>query len=261
MPGKTQNKPYRLLARYYDQLQADAPAMTRHARKKILGKMLPEVHLVCDLGCGSGETALDFARDGRKVFAVDLSPTLCRITREKARRKKLPVRVLCADMCSFRLPKPVDLVTCEFSVLNHAPRQTDLGRILRAVWRALRPGGYFLFDLDTPQSLKEQYPGTHWFDTLNFKLVLRAAWDSRRRKARLDFEWFLPSGTLWNHHHECVENVSWTDAEIRRALRQTGFRRIQVFDGVDVRPFHPQAKRGYDRYFLAQKPLKKRKRR
>jgi ubiquinone/menaquinone biosynthesis C-methylase UbiE len=54
--------PYTLLARYYDRLAGDAVAMNRHARRKLLGKILSRARIVCDLGCGTGSTALDLAR-------------------------------------------------------------------------------------------------------------------------------------------------------------------------------------------------------
>lgn len=250
------NPPYTLLARLYDRLTPYAPAMNRRARNRILGKILPRVRAVCDLGCGSGETALDFARRGLKVFAVDLSPTLCRITRAKARQARLPVRVLCADMRRFRLPEPVDLVTCEFAVLNHVPRRADLGRVLRGVARVLRPGGWFLFDVNTPKCFAEQYTAAHWVEMPGFKLVLHSRYAQRRGKAWLHFEWFLPAGKLWRHRQERIENVCWTDEEIRRVLRSAGFQRIRVWDGVAVRPPLPGARRGTDTYYLAQKPIR-----
>ena len=253
--------PYTILARFYDQLTPYAPAMNRHARRRILGRILRRMRSVCDLGCGSGETALDFARlrqgsggqarRGLKVFAVDNSPVLCRRVRQKARRARLPVRVLCADMRRFRLPEPVDIVTCEFAALNHLPRQRDLLPTLCAVARALRPGGTFLFDVNTCRSFAEQVPKGEWIETRDFKLVIRGGYDRRRRRAVLNFEWFLPDGRRWRYQREQVPHICWSDREIRRVLRRAGFRRIRFWDGVDVRPRLPGARRGYDAYYLA----------
>lgn len=248
------SRPYTLLARFYDQLSAEAPAMNRHARQKVLSKILARVHTVCDLGCGTGSTAVDLAQAGKKVYAVDLSPTMCRQARAKARRARLPVRVFCADMRSFRLPEPVDLVLCEFNPLNHLPRKTDLARATRAVARALRPGGYFFFDLNTRRTLQELYPSSHFIEMRGFCLVMQGGYDRRRQKGWLNFDWFAPEGKLWRRHRERVEDVWWTEEEIRRALRTTGFRRIHTWDGVDIRPRNPEARRGFDIYYLAQKP-------
>jgi SAM-dependent methyltransferase len=248
--------PYGLLARFYDALADYAPAMNRHAREHILGRRLDRITSACDLGCGSGETALELARHGLEVYAVDLSPALCRLARAKARRERLPVHVLCADMRQFRLRRRVDLVTCEFAALNHLPRKPDLLRVFRAVARALRPGGWFLFDLNTPRSLREQSNMTEWMERREFKLLLRGRYDRKRRAGILTFDWFVPAGPagkFWRHEQEAVEHIAWSDAEIHLALRRAGFRRIRVFDGLDVRPRLPGAKRGYDAYYLAEK--------
>lgn len=252
--------PYGLLARFYDVLADYAPAMNRHAREHILVKTLSQVRSACDLACGSGETALDLARLGLKVYAVDLSPTLCRITRRKARRAPLPVRVLCADMRRFRLPRRVDLITCEFAALNNLPRKADLFPVFRSVARALRPGGWFLFDLNTAKSLREQSNMSEWMEKREFKLLLRGRYDRKRRTGILTFEWFVPArpaggpaGKLWRHQRETVDHIAWSDAEIRRSLRRAGFGRLRFWDGLDVRPRMPGAKRGYDSYYLTQK--------
>ncbi|MGH9579876.1 MAG: class I SAM-dependent methyltransferase [Terriglobales bacterium] len=248
-----QSRPYRLLARFYDLLTAPVPRMNRHARQRILGKILRQVHAACDLGCGSGETALDLARRGLKVYAVDLSPANCRVAREKARRARLRVRVLRADMRRFRLPEAVDLVTCEFAALNHLERKPHLASVFRAVARALRPGGWFAFDLNTPKSLREQTHMTEWMEQPEFKLLMRGRYDKRRRVGTVSFDWFIPRGRLWRHEREAFPHIAWSDREIRRALSQAGFRRVRLFDGMDVRPRMPGAKRGWDAYYLAQR--------
>jgi SAM-dependent methyltransferase len=250
-------KPYKWVARFYDQIHGgQAPRMNRHARRKVLGRILRRARAVCDLGCGTGSTAIELARDGRVVFAVDNSPEMCRRARAKARRAGVPVRVICGDMRRLRLPQPVDLVLSEFNPLNHLPRKSDLERVARRVARALRPGGYFYFDLNTPRTQQEVYPGTHWMEGRGFMLVMRGGYDRRRRKGWLRLDWFLRSGKLWRHARERLEDVAWTHAEVKRALSRAGFVRIRSWDGVDVRPRFPGQRRGFDVYLLAQKPAR-----
>src|SRR5208282_5999159 len=105
------------------------------ARERVLGRILPQVETACDLACGTGTTALILARKGIKMYALDLSPLMCRLAREKAGRARLPVRVFRADMRHFRLPQSVDLVTCEYDALNHVPRRADLRFVAKAVQR------------------------------------------------------------------------------------------------------------------------------
>ena len=247
------NAPYALLAHYYDVLCRYAAPMNRHARRQILRTILPRVESVCDVGCGSGETALELARRGLEVHAVDSSPVFCGVVRASARRAKLGVAVHCDDMRDFTLPQPVDLVLAEFASLNNLADRRDLSRVFNAVARALRDGGWFCFDVNTPLSLRTQYPQTFWLEDKRFKLVQHGSLEADGQRARLDFEWLIPSGRMWRHVKETLWHVCWTDAEIRRALRRAGFELLRRFDGQDVRPKMAGEKRGTDAYYLARK--------
>ena len=247
------NAPYALLARYYDVLCAYAAPINRHARAKVLRAVLPKVKSVCDVGCGSGDTALEFARRGLEVHALDDSRVFCDAVRAKARRAGLRVIVHCEDMRDFRLPRPVDLVLAEFASLNNLADRRDLPRVLHAVSRALVDGGWFCFDVNTPRSLRVEYPQTFWIDDSRFKLVQHGSLEADGRRGRLDFEWLVPAGRLWRHVRETVWHVCWTDAEIRQALRRAGFELVRHFDGLDVRPTMPGITRGTDAYYLARK--------
>ena len=245
------NQPYDLLAVHYDTVAVYAPPMNAHARKKLLAKLEADVGSVCDLACGSGETALSFARAGKQVFAVDFSPEFCRTVRKKTRAEKLDVTVIEADMRNFRLPTRVDLVVCEFAALNNLERHSALATTFAAVKRALNPGGWFLFDVNTPLAFQTQVAATHWIETHRFKLVMHGSSAPDGRHARLELEWFVPSGKTFRHETETVHHVAWTDAEIRAALKRAGFTVARAADGVEVRPKMDGMVRGTDAYYLA----------
>jgi SAM-dependent methyltransferase len=210
---------------------------------------------VCDLACGRGDAALEFAREGKAVFAVDFSPAFCRTVRERAKAEGLVVRVIRADMRSFRLPRPVDLVVCEFAALNNLARREDLPATLAAVARALRPGGMLLCDVNTPLSFETQAQGTYWTEHADFKNVIRGVLEAPL-VARLECEWFVPAGRgLFRHVRETYRNVGWTERELRAALKDAGFRVVRAADGADVRPPEMKTPRGTDLYLLARKKV------
>ena len=94
---------------------------------------------------------------------------------------------------------------------------------------------------------------TEWMEQPEFKLLMRGRYDPRRQVGTVTFDWFVPAGRLWRHEREAFPHIAWSDAEIRRALRQAGFGYIRFWDGMDVRPRMPGAKRGWDAYYLARK--------
>ncbi|HSW50786.1 MAG TPA: class I SAM-dependent methyltransferase, partial [Bryobacteraceae bacterium] len=239
MPRAQAVRPYRWLTQYYDEIFGTMRSPADQARERLLRRVWPKVASACDLACGTGTTALILARRGITTYAVDLSPSMCRLTRMKAARARLPLRVLQADMRSFRLPEPVDLVTCEFDALNHVPRKGDLGKVARAVARALHPGGHFFFDVNNSLGFKRYWTGAFWTEKPGVVLVTRSGHSRKADRAWCDVEWFIRQGRLWRRHSERVEEVCWDAAEIRFALQNAGFDRVRAWDAAPFFKDHP----------------------
>lgn len=197
---------------------------------RLVRRTLPDLQSVCELGCGTGTSAIEFARQGLRVFAVDFSPTMLRMARQKIQRARVPILLIRADMRSFRLPEAVDLVSAEWGVVNHVPRAVDLVLVARAVARALRPGGYFVFDVNH-QSAFDSWASPYIQESSNFFLLWDVGWNPRSRKGWRKMTWFMPERAgRWKRCDEEVEQVIWSLAEIRRTLRRAGFDRIRTLD-------------------------------
>ena len=250
-------RPYAWLARYYDSFFE----LFRHpmdaARERILGRILENLEAAhgsaCDLACGTGTTAIGLARRGFRMFAVDLSPAMCRLAREKAKSVRVALRVVRGDMRTFRLPEPVDLITCECDALNHVPRRADLARVTRAAARALKPGGYLFFDVNLRRGFQKYWTGTWWMEQPGAVLVMRNGNDAAHDRAWIDVEWFLREGNLWRRHRERVEEVCWSVAEIRAALALAGFDRVRTWDAAPFFRGDGVTSRGCRSIFLARK--------
>jgi SAM-dependent methyltransferase len=253
MSKPTANKPYRWLALYYDRLFTFHLGWFEAARRRVLGPILPRVESACDLACGTGTTALRLAAKGIRMFGVDLSPIMCRLARQKARRSGLPLEVIRADMRDFRLPEPVDLVLCEFDALNHVPRKADLARVARAVATALRPGGWFYFDVNNRLAFEKLWPGTWMLEKAGVAVVMHGGYDRRRDKGWTSVEWFVQAGRLWRRHREYIEQVAWTRAEIRSTLRAAGFDQLRAWDATPFFKNTPATRPRCRTFYLARK--------
>jgi SAM-dependent methyltransferase len=248
------NRPYKYLAEFYDRIFVpDTFDIQKAARKEILKSVMPRVQSACDLACGTGTTALSLAKSGLKTFAADNSPGMCRLARAKARRAKVALRVLLADMRSFQLPEQVDLIVCEGDAVNHLGSKAELIRIAKSVSNALHPGGWFYFDVNNRAGFKSYWKGTWWNEKPGLVLAMRNGNDAVNDRAWCDCEWFIRRGrNNWQRRHERVEEVCWSAKEIRETLKQAGFNRIRAWDAS---PFfnNPLIKPGCRSIYLAQK--------
>lgn len=109
---------------------------------------------VLDIGCGSGIDAMEFARNGADVTAVDITQNALNLTLElmKETRTMFQVRLASADNLPFS-DNTFDLIY-SFGVLHHIPNIRDT---LREVKRVLKPGGSIMVMLYHKDSLLYAY--------------------------------------------------------------------------------------------------------
>ncbi len=104
-----------------------------------------------DLGCGSGENAIVFSKQGAHVVAVDRSAAQLALGRKYADAAKARVEWHEGDVAdlAFLRADSIDLALAA-SVLSEIE---DVDRLLRQVHRVLRPGAPFVFSMVHPMAL------------------------------------------------------------------------------------------------------------
>jgi SAM-dependent methyltransferase len=244
---------YKYLAPYYDSFFGGYHPRGMAARERLLRFVMPHVGAVCDLCCGTGITAIEFAKRGLRVCGVDLSAEMCRAARANIREAGVRVRVIQADMRDFRLPEPVDLVTCEFDALNHVPERSDLRCVLDSVARALRPGGWFYFDVNNRPAFQKVWPLTSFFERPGVAAVFHGGYDGGRDpdRAWIDMEFFVGKRNVWRRYRDHVEEVCWSGDEMRSALEAAGFGEVKSWDGKRFFPGDRYMGRGHRTFYLA----------
>lgn len=82
---------------------------------------------------------------GVPLIGVDRSPQMLRIAAERLRGKG--VLLIRQDMRRLRLPRPVDLITCNGDTLSYLLAADELASTLLHCRKNLRPGGHLIADL------------------------------------------------------------------------------------------------------------------
>jgi SAM-dependent methyltransferase len=148
-------QPYGEFVVLYDQLLGNQFfAELRRTFEWIIHRYGVRFDSVADVACGTG-TFVRYLRDigAQPVYGVDRSPTMLR----RAARKNAGngSRFLLQDLRALRLPRSVDLLTCNFDSLNYLRTAADLHGALRRFAENLRPDGHAIFDLVTERSTEQ----------------------------------------------------------------------------------------------------------
>lgn len=244
---------YHWLAQYYDDFFSPIRAPLDTAREHLLRRILPGVKTACDLACGTGVTATSLAGTGIRTYALDLSPQMCRVTRRNAREAKVSLQVIQADMRSFKLPERVDLITCEGDALNHIPRKQDLRSVAKCVARALKPGGYFFFNVNTPIGFRKYWTGTVFLERPGAVMVMRSGHNAQADRAWSDINLFIRNGQVWQRRRERVEEVCWKQDKIRHTFLMAGFDQLRAWDAAPFFKDNSMISAGCYTIYLARK--------
>jgi SAM-dependent methyltransferase len=106
---------------------------------------------VLELGCGTGDTAIAFTREGATVIGIDESPALVADARAAAEAAEVKLELRAGDLADLAFLRADSMdMACSLGALAHVE---DLDRLFRQVHRVLRPGAPFAFSLPHPFTL------------------------------------------------------------------------------------------------------------
>ena len=144
-----------------------------------------------DLGCGPGLYCTRFFERGLTVTGMDYSQRSINYAQTYAQEHGLNIKYIYQNYLELDLEDQFDavsLIYCDFCVLPDKDRST----LLVNINRALKPGGYFVFDVITDKVIETTAPKNYWeyFETGFWKpspyLILGNTFVYRQEQTRVD---------------------------------------------------------------------------
>jgi len=105
----------------------------------LLGHVPERCRRALEIGCGAGQFSRKLAARAERVLALDLSPQMVRLARERSRLHP-NVEFVNADAETFPLPENQFDCVATLTTLHHLSAESMLGKIRKA----LKPGGVFV---------------------------------------------------------------------------------------------------------------------
>ncbi|MGA7476444.1 MAG: class I SAM-dependent methyltransferase [Thermoplasmata archaeon] len=231
MTGPKPSQFYGDLARYYDGLNAWKDYRAEARRLEAIARRYgrPGRTTWLDVACGTGRH-LEFLRQKHPVVGVDASREMLRI----ARRRLPRVRLVLADMRTFRLDERFDVVSCLFSAIGHLGTERDLQTTFVNLSRHLNPGGVAIVEpwID-PSKFRSSMVHVRTSDDPTVQ-VARVAFSSRRgNHSVIRYHYLIAEPGRGIRHAEVTDvGLLVSRARLLELMDAAGFRSRFVSDGL-----------------------------
>ncbi len=218
------------LAHSYDRLTSDVDyAAVVDFYMQLLQREGLRPRTAVDLACGTGSVALLLAQKGLQVLGVDMSEDMLCVASQKAQALEKPPVFVCQRLEKLCLPRGVDLAVCALDSLDYITDPADCEEAIRRVYKALNPGGCFIFDVNTPEKLRAMDAQVFLDEDEDVYCVWRGEFDEETNICSYGMDLFQRVGDMWQRSFEEHREYAYSAEQLRRYLRSAGFTKIEVF--------------------------------
>ena len=221
---------YQNLAASYDRLTNDVDyAGWVDFAQAILEREGLKPRTVADLACGTGSATRILAQRGYQVTAVDLSEDMLTEAMDKcADLPNLPVFAH-QNLAELRLPRGVDMAVCFLDSLDYILDPADCESAIRRTYRALNPGGIFIFDVNTPEKLRAMDGQVFLDEDDDVYCVWRGEFDEESNICSYGMDLFQRDGEKWHRSFEEHQEYAYSIEQLKSYLKSAGFTHIRVW--------------------------------
>ncbi len=182
-----------------------------------------------DLGCGTGSVACLLAERGLRVVGVDMAEDMLTVADEKAQTLANPPMFVRQKMQHLRLPRAVDMAVCALDSLDYILDPRDCAEAIRRVYKALNPGGIFIFDVNTPEKLRAMDSQVFLDEDDDVYCVWRGEFDEESNICSYGMDLFQREGKIWKRSFEEHREYAYSRQQLTQYLKAAGFTHIEVY--------------------------------
>ena len=221
---------YEALAASYDRLTNDVDyEATVDFYFEILAREGVRPRTALDLACGTGSVTEILARRGVQVMGVDMSEEMLTEAFQKTQNLDPMPRYVCQRLQDLRVSRGVDLAVCALDSLDYILDPEDCAEAIRRVYRALNPGGVFIFDVNTPEKLRAMDGQVFLDEDEDVYCVWRGEFDENTNICSYGMDLFQRQGDVWHRSFEEHCEYAYSRQQLTEYLREAGFTHIAVY--------------------------------
>ena len=184
---------------------------------------------VVDLACGTGSLTVRLAQKGYKVMGVDLSEDMLTVASQKAWDLGLKIPFVRQPLEKLYLHRGVDLAVSALDSIDYITDPEDCRQAFRRIYKALNPGGCFIFDVNTPEKLRAMDGQVFLDEDDDVYCVWRGSFDVETNICTYGMDLFQRHGNNWHRSQEIHQEYAYSAQQLVSYLKEAGFTSIEVF--------------------------------
>ena len=170
------------------------------------------------------------AGKGLSVIGVDMSEEMLTAAWQKcARTSKTRPGLFARSLQRLCLPRGVDLAVCALDSLDYITNPEDCREAIRRVWKALNPGGIFIFDVNTPEKLRAMDGQVFLDEDDDVYCVWRGEFDEESNICSYGMDLFQRRGLQRVRSFEEHREYAYSQEQLTAYLKAAGFTHIAVY--------------------------------
>lgn len=200
---------------------------------------------IADLACGTGSASRIFAKMGYQVIGVDMSADMLTVAWDKCADLPNPPLFVQQRLERLHLDRAVDVAFCGLDSLDYITEPELCAQAIRQIYRALNPGGMFIFDVNTPEKLRAMDGQVFLDEDDDVYCVWRGEFDEDTQICSYGMDLFQRQGSAWIRSFEEHREYAYTREMLEAYLRSAGFVDIRVYGDRTMQEPAPGEQRIY----------------
>ena len=123
----------------------------------------------------------------------------------------------------------MDLAVCALDSIDYILDPKDCELAIQRIFKALNPGGCFIFDVNTPEKLRAMDGQVFLDEDDDVYCVWRGEFDEKTNICSYGMDLFQRHGDVWERSFEEHREYAYSREELVGYLKAAGFTRIEVF--------------------------------
>ncbi|NMB33719.1 MAG: class I SAM-dependent methyltransferase [Clostridium sp.] len=185
--------------------------------------------LILDLGCGTGSLCIEMDKRGYEMIGVDSSIDMLNCAKNKSLQRD--ILYINQDMTNFELYGTVDVVLSLMDSINYLLYRKDIKKVFLLVKNYLNPGGFFIFDVNTPFKFKHIFGDNVFYDVSeHVSYIWQNNYDNEKEICEFDLTFFIKDGEHYKRYDEIHHERCYQIEDLKSMVMESGLELLGVYD-------------------------------